>query len=146
YRERPDFENELKQEDIITLPPLDLIPHAGLSGEKAAAAMTLPEGFRITLMAAEPDIVRPIAFTLDERGRIWVVGGHTDPVRQPEGQDKDRILIMEDTDGDGKLDKRTVFMEGLNLVSGIEVGLGGVWIGAAPYLLYIPIDKKNDKP
>ena len=146
YATRPTFENELKREDIIVLPPLDVIPHAGLSGEKAAKAMTLPEGFTITLTAAEPDVVRPISFTLDHRGRIWVVEAHTYPVRQPEGQGKDRILILEDTDGDGKHDKRTVFMEGLNLVSGIEVGMGGVWLGAAPYLLFIPIDEKNDKP
>ena len=58
----------------------------------------------------------------------------------------DRILIFEDTDGDGKFDKRTVFMEGLNLVSGLEVGFGGVWVGAAPYLLFIPIDDGDDKP
>lgn len=146
YAERPTFENELKKEDIITLPPLDYIKHAGLSGEEAAKAMTLPDGFKITLMASEPDIIRPISFTLDHRGRIWVVEGHTYPVRQPEGQGKDRILIFEDTDGDGKLDKRTVFIEGLNLVSGIEVGMGGVWVGAAPYFMFIPIDEKNDKP
>ena len=55
-------------------------------------------------------------------------------------------MIFEDTDGDGKFDKKTVFMEGLNLVSGIEVGFGGVWVGAAPYLLFIPHDEKTDKP
>ena len=58
----------------------------------------------------------------------------------------DKILILEDTDGDGKFDKKTVFFEGLNLVSGIEYGFGGVWVGAAPYLLFIPIDKSGDKP
>ncbi|HEY1187565.1 MAG TPA: PVC-type heme-binding CxxCH protein, partial [Gemmata sp.] len=58
----------------------------------------------------------------------------------------DKILIFEDTDGDGKFDKRTVFFEGLNLVSGIEVGFGGVWVGAAPYFLFIPHDEKTDKP
>lgn len=146
YDVRPTFENELKREDIIALPPLDVVAHAGLSGEEAAKVMTLPEGFSVTLAASEPDIVRPISFTLDYKGRIWVVEAHTYPVRQPEGQGKDRILILEDTDGDGKLDRRTVFIEGLNLVSGIEVGMGGVWVGAAPYLLYIPIDEKNDKP
>lgn len=146
YSERPEFENELKREDIIVLPPLDIIKYAGLSGEKAAAAMTLPEGFSITLTASEPDVVRPISFTLDHKGRIWVVEAHTYPVRQPEGEGRDRILILEDTDGDGKHDKRTVFIEGLNLVSGIEVGMGGVWVGAAPYLLFIPIDAENDKP
>jgi putative membrane-bound dehydrogenase-like protein len=146
YPLRPAFENELKQEDIIALPPLEIVTHAGLSGEKAAEAMTLPPGFSITLTASEPDVVRPISFTLDHRGRIWVVEAHTYPVRQPEGEGKDRILILEDTNGDGKHDKRTVFMEGLNLVSGIEVGLGGVWVGAAPYLLFIPIDEEKDKP
>jgi putative membrane-bound dehydrogenase-like protein len=55
-------------------------------------------------------------------------------------------LIFEDTNGDGTLDSRKVFIEGLNLVSGIEVGMGGVWVGAAPYLLYIPTDFNTDKP
>ncbi|MCF0054640.1 PVC-type heme-binding CxxCH protein [Dyadobacter sp. CY356] len=146
YPSRPDFPNELKQKDIIVLPPLDPVLNAGLSGTEAAKVMTLPKGFKITLAAAEPDIIRPISFTFDSRGRLWVVEGHTYPVPAPEGQGKDRILIFEDTDGDGTLDKRKVFTEGLNLVSGIEVGMGGVWLGAAPYLLFIPIDAKNDKP
>lgn len=146
YPSRPDFPNELKQKDIIILPPLDPVLNAGLSGIEAAKVMTPPKGFKITLAAAEPDIIRPISFTIDSRGRLWVVEGHTYPVPAPEGQGKDRILIFEDTDGDGTLDKRKVFTEGLNLVSGIEVGMGGVWLGAAPYLLFIPIDAKNDKP
>ncbi|GAA4470169.1 hypothetical protein GCM10023189_58350 [Nibrella saemangeumensis] len=146
YASRPDFPNELKQKDIIILPPLDPVLNAGLSGTDAAKAMTPPKGFNVTLAAAEPDIIRPIAFTIDWRGRLWVVEGHTYPVPAPEGQGRDRILIFEDTNGDGTLDKRKVFMEGLNLVSGIEVGMGGVWLGAAPYLLFIPADFKNDKP
>lgn len=146
YPTRPNFPNELKQKDIIILPPLDPVLNAGLSGLKAAQAMTPPKGFTIKLAAAEPDIVKPICFTLDPRGRLWVVESHTYPVPAPEGQGRDRILIFEDTDGDGTLDKKKVFTEGLNLVSGIEVGMGGVWIGAAPYLLFIPADFKNDKP
>ncbi len=67
-------------------------------------------------------------------------------MRAPEGQGKDRILIFEDTDGDGKFDKRKVFIEDLNLVSGLEVGFGGVWVGAAPYLLFIPIKDGDDMP
>src|SRR3546814_1785414 len=54
--------------------------------------------------------------------------------------------IFEDTDGNGTLDSRKVFTEGLNMVSGIEIGFGGVWVGAAPYLLFIPIDAATDKP
>ncbi len=146
YPTRPHFPNELKPSDIIILPPLDPVLHAGLSGTEAAGAMTPPKGFKITLAAAEPDIIRPISFTLDARGRLWVVEGHTYPVPAPEGQGRDRILIFEDTNGDGTLDKRIVFAEGLNLVSGIEVGMGGVWLGAAPYLLFIPVDANTDKP
>jgi putative membrane-bound dehydrogenase-like protein len=146
YPSRPYFPNELFQKDIIVLPPLDPVLHAGLSGTEAAKAMTLPQDFKITLAAAEPAVIRPISFAIDPRGRLWVVEGHTYPVPAPEGKGKDRILIFEDTDGNGTLDKRKVFMEGLNLVSGIELGMGGVWLGAAPYLLYIPIDASQDKP
>jgi putative membrane-bound dehydrogenase domain len=146
HDERPTYSNELRPDDVIILPPRDVVPNAGLSGPDAAKEMDAPEGFSVTLAAAEPDIVRPIAFTIDDRGRLWVVEAHTYPVRAPEGKGKDRILIFEDTDGDGSLDKRKVFMEGLNLVSGIELGFGGVWVGAAPYLMYIPIDETGDAP
>lgn len=146
YEERPDFPNELKPSDIISLPPLDPILHSGLSGEEAAKSMTAQEGFSVSLAAAEPDVIRPISFAMDSRGRLWVAEAHTYPIRAPEGEGKDRVLIFEDTDGDGTLDKRTVFMEGLNLISAIEVGMGGVWLGSAPELLYIPIDEKTDQP
>ncbi|MCJ7467500.1 MAG: plastocyanin/azurin family copper-binding protein [Maribacter sp.] len=146
YPTRPNFPNELHQGDIVVMPPLDPVLHSGLSGTKAARVMTLPEDFKITLAAAEPDIVRPISFTIDAKGRLWVVEGHTYPIPAEEGKGKDRILIFEDTNGDGTLDKRKVFTEGLDLVSGIEVGMGGVWLGAAPYLLFIPIDAENDRP
>jgi putative membrane-bound dehydrogenase-like protein len=146
YPTRPNFPNELQQKDIIILPPLDPVLHAGLSGTEAAKVMTLPKGFKITLAASEPDIIKPICFTIDPRGRLWVVESHTYPVPAPEGQGRDRILIFEDTNGDGTLDKKKVFTEGLNLVSGMEVGMGGVWVGAAPYLLFIPADFKTDKP
>ena len=146
HEERPTYTNELRPEDVAILPARDIVPNAGLSGLEAAKVMELPDGFSVTLAAAEPAIIRPIAFTLDDRGRLWVVEAHTYPVRADEGKGRDRILIFEDTDGDGTLDSRKVFMEGLNLVSGIELGFGGVWLGAAPYLMYIPIDESGDTP
>lgn len=146
YDSRPFFIDELHPDDIIVLPPEDVLAHSGLSGEEAAEAMELPEDFSIQLAASEPDVVRPIAFTIDYRGRLWVVEGRTYPVKAPEGEGKDRILIFEDTNGDGVLDSRTVFYEGLNLVSGIAVGHGGVWVGAAPEMLFIPIDESGLKP
>src|SRR5690625_7892076 len=81
---------------------------------------------------------------MDERGRLWVAEGRNYPVRAPEGEGEDEILIFEDTTGDGVSDKRTVFMEGLNMVSAMEVGFGGVWVGAAPYLMFIPMDPETD--
>ena len=146
FEQRPSFPNEILPSEIETLPGWDEVTHAGLSAEDAAAAMAVPEGFSVTLAASEPDVVRPIALALDDRGRVWIAEARTYPERAPEGEGNDRILIFEDTDGDGTLDSRKVFMEGLNLVSAIELGFGGVWVGAAPYLLYIPIDESGDKP
>jgi putative membrane-bound dehydrogenase-like protein len=140
YIEEPKFPDQIKKP---VLPPVDVVKNAGLKPEEAAKAMMLPPGFSATVFAAEPDLVQPVALCIDDRGRIWVAEAMTYPRRAPEGQGKDRILIFEDTDGDGKFDKKTVFIEGLNLVSGLEVGFGGVWVGAAPYLLFIP-DKNHD--
>jgi putative membrane-bound dehydrogenase-like protein len=125
---------------------IDLFAHEGLSPAAAAAAMTVPEGFSVTLFAGEPDIVQPIAFTFDDRGRLWVAEAYSYPVRVRDADARDRVLIFEDTDGDGRFDTRKVFAEKLNLVSGIEVGFGGVWLGAAPALLFIADRDGDDQP
>lgn len=106
--------------------------------------MKLPEGFKIVVGAAEPDVKQPIAMAIDDRGRVWIAEAYEYPRRAEEGKGRDRILIFEDTDGDGTLDNRTVFAEGLNLVSGMEVGFGGVWVGADPYLMFIPDANADD--
>jgi putative membrane-bound dehydrogenase-like protein len=150
YAERPKFADELKPRSFgpgSEAPVSDLIKFAGLSPEDAAKAITMPPGFKATLFAGEPDVKQPIAFAIDDRGRLWVAEAYTYPNRAPEGQGRDRIIVFEDTDGDGKFNRRTVFKEGLNLVSGLEVGFGGVWVGAAPYLMFIPIaDGDEPKP
>ncbi|MDB6006518.1 MAG: putative rane-bound dehydrogenase domain protein, partial [Prosthecobacter sp.] len=118
----------------------------GLSPQEALKALQLPGGFKAELIAAEPDIVQPIAFTFDERGRIWVVEGNSYPKPRDVGAGQDRIKILEDKDGDGVFETKKIFCEGLNLVSGIELGFGGVWVGAAPYLMFIPDKDHNDQP
>jgi putative membrane-bound dehydrogenase-like protein len=152
HEQKPSFSARPKPE---TPAAADSYKFAGLNPAEAAQAMTVPEGFKVSVFAAEPDVHQPIAFCIDPRGRLWVVEAFTYPRRNPypgpvlPEQDRasgDRILIFEDTKGAGIFDKKTVFMEGLNLVSGIEVGFGGVWIGAAPYLVFIPLDEKTDKP
>ena len=123
--------------------------HAAATHEKAAATvagMKVTPGFRVDLIAAEPDIHQPIAFAIDPRGRLWVVEGHSYPNKRPEGQGLDRIVILADQDGDGSFETRKVFKEGLNLVSGIEVGFGGVFVGAAPHLLFIADRDGDDVP
>src|SRR6187399_2184240 len=111
---------------------------------EAAKKMSLPAGFSAQLIAAEPDVVQPIAHTMDDRGRIWVVENTNYPACP--GEPKDKVLIFEDTDGDGTMDKRTVFFDKLTFASGIAVGHGGVWIGAPPNLLFFPVKEGEDKP
>ena len=134
----------------VTAPPVQLVqdeyPHSGLSADEAAAAMKLPEGFSVTVAAAEPEVQQPIAMAIDDRGRVWIAEAYEYPVRAKGDKGRDRILIFEDTDGNGTLDQRKVFAEGLNLVSGIEVGFGGVWVGAAPYFMFIPDKNCDDVP
>lgn len=120
-------------------------PFRGLRPAEAAQTITMPEGFRAHAYAGEPDVRQPIAFAIDDRGRVWVAEAYAYPVRQPDGQGKDRILVFDDTDGDGRFDRRTVFADDLNLVSAIEIGFGGVWVGAAPHLLFIPM-QDGDEP
>ena len=108
--------------------------------------MTVPPGFAVTLFAGEPDVVQPIAMTFDDRGRLWVVECLSYPNWRKDGKGSDRVTILEDTDGDGKFDKRTVFLDdGVNL-SGIEIGFGGVWLCSSPNLLFIPDRDGDDKP
>jgi putative membrane-bound dehydrogenase-like protein len=114
--------------------------------EQTVAQMYLPEGFRAELIAAEPDLHQPVAFTFDERGRLWVVEAYSYPQKRPAGEGLDKIVIFEDEEGNGQFKKRKVFAENLNLVSGIEVGFGGVWVGAAPELLFIPDRDHDDRP
>ncbi|HEX8915006.1 MAG TPA: PVC-type heme-binding CxxCH protein [Humisphaera sp.] len=114
----------------------------------AASKIKLPEGFTATLFAGEPDVVQPIAFTFDHRGRMWVVECRSYPkwAQDDKQPGTDSIVILEDTDGDGKFDKKTVFADHLRNVSAIEVGFGGVWVGAIPYLQFIPDKDGDDKP
>jgi putative membrane-bound dehydrogenase-like protein len=117
-----------------------------LTGPDAAAHMTVPEGFHVQLAAGEPQVHQPVAMAFDHRGRLWVAEAYTYPNRAPEGKGIDKIIILEDTNRDGAFDSRKTFAEGLNLVSGLEVGFGGVWVGAAPYLMFIPDENGDDVP
>ena len=126
----------LAQGDSFIPRAQDKPPGPALSPGEAIAKMTVPPGFQVELVASEPDIVNPVAMTFDERGRVWVTESLEYP-RQSPGPGRDRVKVLEDTDGDGKADKFTVFADGLNIPSGIAVGGGGVWVANAPDILFM---------
>src|SRR5829696_10204387 len=82
-----------------------------LAPADAAAQWKLPEGFSMSVFAAEPDVRQPIAMAIDGRGRLWVAECYTyaEAKKGFDGSLRDRILIFEDTDGDGRFDRRIVF-------------------------------------
>src|ERR1700682_603080 len=94
--------------DKAVPPTPDVYKYAGLPPDKAAAAMTVPEGFTVSLFAGEPDVMQPIAMCMDDRGRLWVAEAYSYPVKRKEGEGTDRIVIFEDSKGEGHFDKRTV--------------------------------------
>lgn len=112
---------------------------------ESAAKISVPEGFSVSLFAGEPSVHQPIAIDLDDRGRLWVVECYT-----YEGSYDlnlhDRILIFEDSDGDGQFDQRQVFWDKGQRLTGITLGFGGVWVTSAPNLLFIPDRDQNDVP
>src|ERR1043165_2284286 len=110
----------------------------------APTKMTLPAGFKATLFAGEPDLVQPIAFCFDDRGRLWVAECLSYPNWESDPKKgKDRIVIFEEGDN-GAHKKRTVFADNIQNISGIQYGFGGVFVCSTPNLIFIPI--KDDKP
>ncbi len=115
-----------------------------LPPEEAARTMVVPEGFHVTLFAGEPDVRQPIGFCIDDRGRLWVAEAYNYPDHGT--RPGDRIVILEDGDGDGRFDKRTVFYDKLNYVTGIEVGFGGAWVMSPPFFYFLADSDGDDRP
>ena len=118
-----------------------------LTPEAAVREMTVQDGFRVNVWAAEPMMTQPMAFTWDDRGRLWIAENRDYESRGDgfSSSGDSRILILEDTDRDGKADKRTVFLEGIAFPSALAVGFDGVFIGAPPNLLFVPDRDGDDK-
>lgn len=113
-----------------------------LSPEESMRRMTLPEGFRVELFAAEPHIKKPITMTFDDRGRLYVAESVDYPNDVlPEGKGNDKITCVEDTDGDGKADRFTTFADKLNIPTSLLPHRGGLLVAHAPDILFL---KDND--
>ena len=118
-----------------------------LSPEASMQHLQIPPGFEIELFAAEPDIINPIAMAWDERGRLWVIETKDYPnnINTDDGIGSDKIKICEDTDGDGKADKFTVFAERLSVPTSLVFSNGGVIVSQAPDFLFLKDTDGDDK-
>jgi hypothetical protein len=136
---------------VVTIPPEyrrggeSLSIPEPLPASASMRHMRLPRGFRVELFASEPDIVKPISMAFDGRGRLWVIESLDYPnTVRPEGErGLDRIKICEDTDGDGRADKFTIFAEGLNLPQSLAFAAGGVVVAMAPNIWWMA-DRDGD--
>lgn len=117
-----------------------------LSPEESAKLIQVPVGFDLELFASEPDIINPIAMEWDERGRLWVIEtvDYPNTVLEDKSGD-DRIKICEDTNGDGKADKFTVFAENLNIPTSMVFANGGIIVSQAPHFIFLKDTDGDDK-
>jgi len=148
HEERVKYEEEVGPMDRESNYPKYYKKQKPLSPEKAIDRMILPPGFHIELFASEPDIVNPIDMNWDEQGRLWVIESIEYPYPKefwPDGGGKDRIIILEDTNGDGKADKFTEFADSLNIPTSLTFANGGIIVQQAPQTLFLKDTNGDDK-
>ena len=132
-----DHTNEIQQERV----PREKIPAAPVrSPEEEAATFAVAPGFHVELVAAEPLVGSPVAMQFDHRGRLWVVemkGYMPTPDGEGEGRGVCSIAILEDTHGDGRMDKRTVFADGLVMARSLMLFQDGALVAEPPKLWFL---------
>lgn len=120
-----------------------------LYGEKALATFTTAPGYKIDLFASEkefPDLANPVQLAFDNQGRLWVATMPTYPHYKPgDPKPNDKIIILEDTDNDGKADRQIVFAEGLHLPTGFEISHDGVYVAQGNHLILLRDTNGDDK-
>jgi putative membrane-bound dehydrogenase-like protein len=116
--------------------------------QQSLKALNLPPGFKATLFAAEPDVQNPIGMAWDARGRMWVAENYTYAERKKrfDLSLKDRVIILEDKDGDGVAETRKVFTDDVQMLTSVEVGSEGVYLMCPPQVLFIPDRNHDDIP
>jgi putative heme-binding domain-containing protein len=116
--------------------------------EESRALMQVADGFAVSLFASEvefPELAKPVQIAFDARGRLWVCTMPSYPQLLPGEPPDDKVLILEDTDGDGRADKRTVFAAGLSLPTGLELGDGGAYVAQQPNLMFLRDSDGDDR-
>ncbi|HEY1785226.1 MAG TPA: PVC-type heme-binding CxxCH protein, partial [Pirellulales bacterium] len=119
----------LAQRDLKDIPDPD--------PEIERATLELADGFEINLFAADPLLAKPIQISFDADGRLWVASSETYPQVKPGQAADDKILVLEDADGDGQADKTTIFARGLLIPTGIEPGDGGVYVANSTEMIFL---------
>ncbi|MBL8792974.1 MAG: dehydrogenase, partial [Planctomycetia bacterium] len=120
--------------------PLPGGKHVFLGGEEAIQKMKIAQGLKVNLFASEkefPELANPVQMAFDPQGRLWVAVWPTYPHWKPTEPMNDKLIILEDTDGDGKADKKTIFADDLHNPTGFELWNGGVLVAQAPDLLFL---------
>ncbi|MDA1141858.1 MAG: hypothetical protein O3B01_25110 [Planctomycetota bacterium] len=117
-----------------------------ISPSDAMSKMVLPEGFKVTLFAAEPHVRQPIAFELDDRGRLWVAECYSYARQGYLENVHDRIIILEDLDADGRFDRQKVFWDSGYQLTGLAYGFGGIWALIEGRLLFFADKDGDDQP
>lgn len=116
------------------------------SPEEMVKLIDLPPGFNVTLFAGEPDVQQPICMDFDDKGRLWVAECYTYSGGPYETKLRDRVIILEDTDGDGKHDSRKVFWDKGYMLTSLTWGFGGLWVLHDGTLSFIPDKDGDDVP
>ena len=122
--------------------------HLFLTGEEAITKMTPGKGMKVNLFASEemfPELVNPVQMAWDTKGRLWVAAWRTYPHWKPKEPMDDKLLILEDTDGDGKADKCTTFAGDIHNPTGFEFWNGGVLVAQTPDLLFLKDTDGDDR-
>jgi len=127
---------------------LAMVLNAGETPEKTVSTMKTPEGLEVTLFAGEPEIVNPVSMDIDERGRVWITEGANYRGKRTVRPEGDRIVIIEDTDGDGKGDSFKVFAQDKAIFCPLGICVIGnkVYVAQSPKMLVYTIDESGDKP
>lgn len=119
------------------------------SGDEVIKNLKVMDGFKVELFASErefPELTNPVQMSFDNRGRLWVAVMPTYPHWRPgDPRPNDKLLIFEDTNGDGRADKRTVFADGLHLPIGFELAPEGVYLSQEPNLCLLVDDNNDDR-
>jgi len=129
--------------------PLPGGKHVFLDGEEAIGKMTIGKGMKVNLFASEkefPELINPVQMAFDTKGRLWVAAWPTYPHWKPTAEPmNDKLLIFEDTDGDGKADVCKTFAGDLHNPTGFEFWNGGVLVAMAPDILFLKDTDGDDK-